>query len=70
MIVLGIETSSNCGSVAIAEDKKILGEIFFNTGRKHSTKIVTCINNLLNTVDLDKTELDNKSTKLMTNTFI
>lgn len=58
MIVLGIETSSTCGSVAVVEDKKVLGELFFNTGTKHSTKIVPSITNLLSTVGLDKADLE------------
>ena len=58
MIVLGIETSSTCGSVAVVQDRKVLGELFFNTGRKHSTKIVPSITNLLSTVGLDKADLE------------
>ncbi len=58
MIVLGIETSSTCGSVAVVQDRKVLGELFFNTGTKHSTKIVPSITNLLSTVGLDKADLE------------
>ena len=58
MIVLGIETSSYSGSVAVVEDSIVLGELFFNTGLKHSTKIVPSITNLLATLELDKTDLD------------
>ena len=58
MIVLGIETSSTCGSVAVVEDRKVLGELFFNTGRKHSIKIVPSITNLLSTVGLDRADLE------------
>ena len=58
MIVLGIETSSTCGSVAVVQDRKVLGELFFNTGTKHSTKIVPSISNLLSTVELDKADLE------------
>jgi len=58
MIVLGIETSSTCGSVAVVQDRKVLGELFFNTGRKHSTKIVPSITNLLSTVELNKADLE------------
>ena len=58
MIVLGIETSSTCGSVAVVQDRKVLGELFFNTGTKHSTKIVPSITNLLSTVELDKADLE------------
>lgn len=58
MLVLGIETSCSCGSVALAQDSKVLGELFFNTGLKHSTKIVPSIKTLLNTVDRDRSDLD------------
>nr|NIT14120.1 tRNA (adenosine(37)-N6)-threonylcarbamoyltransferase complex dimerization subunit type 1 TsaB [Candidatus Dadabacteria bacterium] len=58
MIVLGIETSSYCGSVAVAEDEIVLGEIFFNTGLKHSTSIIPSINSLLKIIGLERADLE------------
>ncbi|NIP38378.1 MAG: tRNA (adenosine(37)-N6)-threonylcarbamoyltransferase complex dimerization subunit type 1 TsaB [Candidatus Dadabacteria bacterium] len=58
MIVLGIETSSYCGSVAVAEDDKILGELFFDRGLKHSSQIIPSVKNLLSTIGLTKTDLE------------
>ncbi|HSG31230.1 MAG TPA: tRNA (adenosine(37)-N6)-threonylcarbamoyltransferase complex dimerization subunit type 1 TsaB [Thermodesulfobacteriota bacterium] len=57
MIALGIETSSLCGSVAVAEDDKVLGELFFNSGLKHSTQIIPSIDKLLCTIGLQKSDL-------------
>lgn len=58
MIVLGIETSTYSGSVAVVKDQDILGELFFNIGRKHSTKIIPSIVSLLSTLELDKADLE------------
>lgn len=58
MIILGIETSGYCGSVAVSDDDKVIGEIFFDTGLKHSIKIIPSIHNLLNTVGLSRQDID------------
>jgi tRNA threonylcarbamoyladenosine biosynthesis protein TsaB len=57
MRILGIETSTNSGSVAILEDERILGELFLNNGPAHSEKLLPMIALLLKQVGVDKNEL-------------
>jgi len=58
MRVLGIETSTYSGSVAIVEEGKVLGEIFFNNGPSHSEKLLPMIDCLLREVEIDKKLID------------
>jgi tRNA threonylcarbamoyladenosine biosynthesis protein TsaB len=57
MRILGIETSTHCGSVAILEDERILGELFLNNGPTHSEKLLPMIDLLLREIGVDKREL-------------
>ncbi len=57
MKVLGIETSSDSGSVAIVDDDLILGEILLNTGTKHSQKIVHTVEKILQFTDVDRSDI-------------
>lgn len=54
MIVLGIDTSCETGSVAIIEGNRLLGETIFNSGAKHSRNLVSSIDNILKLIDVDK----------------
>jgi tRNA threonylcarbamoyladenosine biosynthesis protein TsaB len=58
MRVLGIETSTYSGSVAVVEDDKVLGEIFVNVGPLHSEKLIPLIDWLLKEVGVDKKGID------------
>ena len=58
MRVLGIETSTHSGSVAVLEDEKILGESLLNNGPTHSEKLVPMIDWLLKEVGIDKKGID------------
>jgi tRNA threonylcarbamoyladenosine biosynthesis protein TsaB len=58
MRLLGIETSTHSGSVAIVEDERILGEQFLNNGPTHSEKLLPMIDLLLKEVGMDKKEID------------
>ncbi len=53
MRVLGIETSTHSGSVAIVEDERIVGELYINNGPTHSEKLLPMIDWLLKEVGLD-----------------
>ena len=57
MKIVGIDTSSNAGSVSIIEDTDILGECVLNTGPRHSENIVASLDWLLNTTDVKRNEL-------------
>ena len=48
MLILAFETSAKAGSVALLEDKKLLGESYQNTGLTHSQTIMTMAEDLLN----------------------
>ena len=58
MKLLGIDSSTRSGSVAVVEDSKIIGELLINTGPSHSENLVPSIDWLLNVLDIDKKELD------------
>ncbi len=58
MKILGIESSTHCGSVAITDDQKIMGEYFINVGPRHSEKLVKMIDRLLESVGIGKHQID------------
>lgn len=58
MKVLGIETSTYSGSVAVVEGSKILGEFTINIGPTHSQKLLPMIDSLLDAVRLGMDEVD------------
>lgn len=58
MKILGIETSTYSGSVAILNNETVLGEYLINIGPVHSEKIVPAINWLLNQTEISKHKLD------------
>lgn len=47
MLILSIDSSAAAASVALFEDKKLLGEFFVNTDFTHSRTLVPMIDNLL-----------------------
>lgn len=58
MKILGIETSTFAGSIAIVENKILLGEYTLNTGPRHNEKLIPSIDNLLSDTGIKKEELD------------
>ena len=58
MKILGIETSSYSGSVALVEDNKTLGETLINTGPRHSERLMVMIDWLLSELGAAKNEID------------
>lgn len=58
MRVLGIETSTYSGSVAIVDDDRVLGEVFFNNGPLHSERLLPAIEWLLGGIGVDKKEIE------------
>ena len=47
MLILAFETSAKAGSVALMDDKKLLGESYQNTGLTHSQTLLTMARDLL-----------------------
>lgn len=59
MHILTIDTSSNNCSVAILKDFKLLAEVNINYKLQHSEQLMPIINNLLDSLDLKPSDLDN-----------
>ena len=58
MIIIGIETSTYCGSIAVTKNNTLLGECLINTGPRHSEKLMSMIDWLLGQLQLDRDDLD------------
>ena len=69
MIVLGIETSTGVGSVALTRDGTILGEVTLNQPRNHSAQLIPAIEALLKLLGLDLEGLDGISVGLGPGSF-
>ena len=69
MIVLGIETSTEVGSVALIKDKVVLGEITLNQPRNHSAQLIPAIGALLSLLGVDLEDLEGISVGLGPGSF-
>lgn len=58
MKVLGIDTSTKTMSIALLEDSKISGEIFFDSNMDHSEKLIDNIKYLLEQNDISIKDVD------------
>lgn len=58
MIALGVETSHDQGSVGLAQDKKLLGEIVFSTALGPGERLVLAIDSLLQLNGVTRQQLD------------
>ena len=58
MKVLGIETSTYAGSVALVEEGRVLGELYVDVRPAHAAKLAPMTAALLEMVEVDKSELD------------
>ncbi len=58
MKILAIESSAKAASVCIAEDGKILGEVFLNCGLTHSVTIMPSVEWLLDMSGLKMSDID------------
>ena len=58
MKVLCVDTSSTAGSVVLAEDSKILGEVNLNSSLTHTSRLLTSIQHILNHVGLTLNSID------------
>jgi tRNA threonylcarbamoyladenosine biosynthesis protein TsaB len=56
--ILGIDTSSSAGSILLAEDERILGEICVDSTQTHSSRLLPGIDYLLKSTALDLKDLD------------
>ena len=58
MIIVGIETSSIQGSVALLEDARVLGETVFRRGMRHGAELIPSLHALLRDHGLSPGEID------------
>lgn len=58
MKIIGLDTTSQSGSVSLINENKILGECLFNVGPRHSENVVSSLEWLLETLDTKKQEID------------
>ena len=58
MLIIGLDTTSRSGSVSILRENIILGECLFNTGPRHSENVVSSLEWILNTLDIEKSEIE------------
>ncbi len=58
MKVLGIETSTYAGSVALVEEGRVLGELYVDVRPAHAAKLAPMTAALLEMVEVEKRELD------------
>lgn len=58
MIVLAVDSSSKVATVALMKDNKLLGEITLNDKKEHSVILMTIIQNLLSTNNINIDDID------------
>lgn len=58
MKILGIETSTHAGSVALIDGDRILGEFFLNLGLTRSEKLIPMIDWVLGAIGVEKKEIE------------
>lgn len=58
MIVLGIESCGDIGSVALVSQEKIIGEITINVKKNHSITLAPMVANLLKLANMEVKDLD------------
>lgn len=57
-MILGIETVTKIGSLAIAEDAKILGQITIDTQLRHTANLISSLDNLLKSIRVGISDID------------
>ncbi|SHH36169.1 tRNA (adenosine(37)-N6)-threonylcarbamoyltransferase complex dimerization subunit type 1 TsaB [Tepidibacter thalassicus] len=58
MKILGIDTSSQVGTVAIMEDDKLIGEYIINTKKTHSQKLMPMIDEIFKLCEISIEDID------------
>ncbi len=58
MIVLGIESCADIGSVAIRDENKVIGEITINVKRNHSIALAPMVDDLLKLANYELKDID------------
>lgn len=58
MRILSVDTATECASCSVLDDKKLLGEISFNSKKQHSVILMPMIDNMLKTLNIDLSSID------------
>ena len=58
MLIIGLDTTSHSGSVSLTDENKILGECLFNVGPRHSENVVSSLDWLLSTLNIEKQSIE------------
>lgn len=58
MLVLGIDSATPVSTIALADSNQLVAEIFYNTHKTHSERLMPMIDNLLQETGLQINELD------------
>ncbi len=69
MIILGIDTSTSCGSVGLYGDGKVVAEYLLNTSVTHSERLLKAIDLILKETNLSINDLDGFSISLGPGSF-
>ena len=69
MIVLGVETATRVGSVAIVNDEGIIGECTLNVSLNHSERLLPLIDQLLKNTDMPYCSIDGLAVSLGPGSF-
>jgi len=58
MIILGIESCADIGSVAVRDENKVIGEITINVKKNHSIALAPMVDNLLKLVNIELKDIE------------
>lgn len=58
MLIIGLDTTSKSGSVSLINENNILGECLFNVGPRHSENVVSSLDWLLSTLNIEKQSIE------------
>ena len=69
MFVLGIETATRVGSVAVVNDDQLVGEYTLNVGLTHSERLLPVVDHLLKSIDVSFSRIDAMAVSLGPGSF-
>ena len=69
MLVLGVESATQVAAAAIVQDKQLVAELFFNTRKNHSQRLLPMIAALLTETGLELADLDGLAVSLGPGSF-
>ena len=58
MLIIGLDTTSQSGSVSLINEDKVLGECLFNVGPRHSENVVSSLEWLIKTLNVQKKDIE------------